>query len=374
METKMKQESIGVDLFAGAGGLSLGFEKAGFRIIYALERDKYAAETYKRNRNGSTIVDVTDILDTKPEETLKRLRINKGDLDIVVGGPPCQGFSITNMRTRNRDNPANQLVYSFYDFVTQTQPKWFLMENVAGLQNFDNGSVRNKLLELFGRRGYESKAVVLDASSFGVPQVRKRVFFIGNRVNRPLDFLHDLAKKSVSSPVTVRQAIDDLPLIQSANSTDPIPYSKNQVDTTTYQGSMRLGNVKVVFNNYVSRNNAIVLERYKHIRQGENLKVLAQRKPELLGNYHNLDSCHQWIYLRLRWDRPSVVISNYRKNMLIHPEQNRGLSVREAARLQSFPDRYIFYGVPGSQQQQVANAVPPLLAYALAVTIKGAME
>ena len=370
----MKQESIGVDLFAGAGGLSLGFEKAGFRIIYALERDKYAAETYKRNRNGSTIVDVTDILDTKPEETLKRLRINKGDLDIVVGGPPCQGFSITNMRTRNRDNPANQLVYSFYDFVTQTQPKWFLMENVAGLQNFDNGSVRNKLLELFGRRGYESKAVVLDASSFGVPQVRKRVFFIGNRVNRPLDFLHDLAKKSVSSPVTVRQAIDDLPLIQSANSTDPIPYSKNQVDTTTYQGSMRLGNVKVVFNNYVSRNNAIVLERYKHIRQGENLKVLAQRKPELLGNYHNLDSCHQWIYLRLRWDRPSVVISNYRKNMLIHPEQNRGLSVREAARLQSFPDRYIFYGVPGSQQQQVANAVPPLLAYALAVTIKGAME
>jgi DNA (cytosine-5)-methyltransferase 1 len=370
METEGKRRPVGIDLFSGTGGLSLGFEDAGFRIIYALEKDKYAAETYGRNRNGGTIVEVTDILEMQPEDILRNLGISRGDLDIVLGGPPCQGFSIANMRTRNKDNPANRLVFQFCDFVRQLGPKWFVMENVGGLDNFSNGGVKEALLGLFGQAGYDAEALVLDASRFGVPQARKRIFFVGNRINKSLVFLHELASPRTVSAVTVREAIDDLPLLSNANSIDPMPYLKSQENATEYQRAMRLRNSAQVFNNFVSRNNDLVLERYKYIRQGENWRALATRKPELLYNYRNLSKCHEWIYLRLRWDRPSVVISNYRKNMLIHPEQDRGLSVREAARLQSFPDEYIFYGPLGYQQQQVANAVPPLLAKCIATAIR----
>lgn len=371
METNRKRQLLGVDLFAGAGGLSLGFEEAGFRIIYALEKDGYAAETYKCNRNGRITVDTADIVDMKPGEILARLGLDKGDLDIVLGGPPCQGFSIANRRTRNKDNPANSLVFRFCNFVRQLRPKWFVMENVGGLDNFGNGGVKEALLGLFTQSGYDAEALVLDASCFGVPQVRKRIFFVGNRVGRPLDFLQELAqrKSPSSTTVTVREAIDDLPPLPCGNLSDPMPYAKDEADATEYQKALRLRNSIQVFNNFVSRNNDLVLERYKYIRQGENWRAVAARKPELLYNYKDLSKCHEWIYLRLCWDKPSVVISNYRKNMLIHPEQDRGLSVREAARLQSFPDNYIFCGPLGFQQQQVANAVPPLLAKSLGTAI-----
>ena len=370
MGTKVEQELIGVDLFAGAGGLSLGFEKAGFKIIYALERDKYAAETYRRNRNSNATVDVVDILEIQPEGILHKLGLSAGDLDIILSGPPCQGFSIANMRTRHKDNPANRLVYRFYDFVRQLRPRWFVMENVGGLENFINGRVKEELLELFKQAGYDAEALVLNASYFGVPQVRKRIFFVGNCVDRSLDFLHKLASQRATSSVTVREAIDDLPVLSNGNLVDLMPYSKSTKCASEFENTMRAGNNTQVFNNLVSRNNALVLERYKYIEQGENWRALALRKPGLLYNYGDLTKCHEWIYFRLHWDKPSVVISNYRKNMLIHPEQDRGLSVREAARLQSFPDDYIFYGPLGYQQQQVANAVPPLVARYLANAIR----
>jgi len=371
MKNKKKQ-LIGIDLFAGAGGFSLGFEDAGFSIVYALEKDIYAAETYKHNRNGRIIVDTTDIVDIRPVEILRKLGLGKGDLDIVLGGPPCQGFSIANMRTRNKENPSNQLIFRFWDMVRQLMPRWFVMENVAGLETFDYGKTKEELVQLFKRSGYQVEAMVLNASYFGVPQTRKRIFFVGNRVGKPLGFLQDLAQLRSSSFTSVREAMDDLPPLPCGNLIDPIPYVKDDADATEYQRLMRLRTGIEVHNNLVSRNNALVLERYRYIKQGENLRALAIRKPELLYNYKDLSKSHEWIYLRLCWDKPSVVISNYRKNMLIHPEQDRGLSVREAARLQSFPDRYIFCGPLGYQQQQVANAVPPLLGKSLATAILNA--
>lgn len=369
MKNKNKQ-LIGIDLFSGAGGLSFGFESAGFSAVYALEKDKYAALTYKHNRNGAIIVDTADIVDIKPREILTKLGLGKGDLDIVLGGPPCQGFSIANMRTRNKDNPSNQLVFKFWDFVRQLMPRWFVMENVAGLENFDDGKVKEELVEICKRSGYRAEAVVLNASCFGVPQTRKRIFFVGNRVGKPLYFLRELAQLKSSPLTSVREAIDDLPPLPNGNLIDLMPYVKDKADATAYQRSMRSINGREVHNNFVSKNNCLVLERYKYIKQGENWRAVAVRKPELLYNYKDLSKCHEWIYLRLCWDKPSVVISNYRKNMLIHPEQDRGLSVREAARLQSFPDNYIFYGPLGFQQQQVANAVPPLLAKSLGAAIR----
>ncbi len=149
---KMNQP-IGIDLFAGAGGLSLGFEQAGFNIAYAIERDKWAAETYKLNRDG-VVVDTRDIAQISPLAVLKQLGIKRGELDIVIGGPPCQGFSASNKKTRNLQNPNNHIVYNFVDFVSQTEPKWFLMENVSGMNTFEEGRVRDDLLKLFEDLGY----------------------------------------------------------------------------------------------------------------------------------------------------------------------------------------------------------------------------
>lgn len=370
METKGKRQPIGVDLFSGAGGLSLGFEDAGFKIVYILEKDRYAAETYSRNRNSGTMVDVADILNIEPDDILSKLGLDRGDLDIVLGGPPCQGFSIANMRTRNEDNPMNQLVFKFWDFVVGLRPKWFVMENVAGLEKFGDGRLKEELLELFEEGGYSVNSVVLDASCFGIPQVRRRIFFVGNRINKSLDFLHDLVKDKTLPCLTVREAIDDLPVLPNGNSVDHLPYAKNGESITEYQRIMRLGNSDGVLNNLVSMSSPLAVERYKYIEQGENWRAVDLKRPELLYNYKDLSKCHHWIYLRLCWDKPSVVISNYRKNMLIHPEQDRGLSVREAARLQSFPDTYVFYGPLGYQQQQVANAVPPRQAGRIAAYIR----
>lgn len=369
MRPKFKGDLLAVDLFSGAGGLSLGFEDAGFQILYALEKDKYAAETYRRNHNGRTMLDEADIHNIEPDTLLRRLGLRRGDLDIVLGGPPCQGFSIANMRTRSRNNPENQLVYTYWDFVRKLSPKWFVMENVGGLENFDDGTLKKELLDGFREIGYDVDAVVLDSSRFGVPQVRKRIFFIGNRLGKTLDPIRGLAKQETSRAISVREAIDDLPRLSNGNNIDPLPYSKNGGGLTEYQARMRYKNGKEVFNNLVSKNNALVVERYKNIKQGENLLTMSVRKPHLVNNYKDMSKCHQWIYLRLSWDKPSVVISNYRKNMLIHPSQDRGLSVREAARLQCFPDTYVFQGSIGFQQQQVANAVPPLLARYIAKAI-----
>lgn len=370
METKGKRQPVGVDFFSGAGGLSLGFEDAGFKILYALEKDQYAAETYRRNRSSDTMVDVVDILNIKPGDILSKLGLDRADLDIIIGGPPCQGFSIANMRTRNKDNPMNQLVFNFWDFVVRLRPKWFVMENVAGLEKFSDGRLKEELLGLFKEVGYTANSVVLDASCFGIPQVRRRIFFVGNRINKSLDFLHDLAEERTLPCLSVREAIDDLPILPNGNSIDCLPYTKNGESITEYQRIVRLGNSDRVLNNLVSMSSPLAVERYKYIEQGENWRAVAHKRPELMYNYKDLNKCHHWIYLRLCWDKPSVVISNYRKNMLIHPDQDRGLSVREAARLQSFPDMYVFYGPLGYQQQQVANAVPPLQARRIAAYIR----
>jgi DNA (cytosine-5)-methyltransferase 1 len=173
-----------------------------------------------------------------------------------------------------------------------------------------------------------------------------------------------------SKKVTVREAIDDLPILINGNSIDELEYPASS-KLSTYQKKMRAKRKKNIFNNLVTKNNSLVIKRYSKIPPGGNWKNIP---PELMQNYKNINNCHSGIYHRLTWDKPSIVISNYRKNMLIHPDQNRGLSVREAARIQSFPDKYIFYGPLESQQQQVANAVPPLLAEKIGYNIIKKLE
>lgn len=360
-------------MFSGAGGLSLGFEQAGFDIRYAIECDKFAAETYRNNRKNKNVnVDIRDIREISPREVLNKLGMKKGELDIVIGGPPCQGFSISNMRTRNLDNPKNQLVFKFVEFVRVLKPKWFLMENVAGLDSFEKGSFRDNLIEIFHNIGYKTKTIILNAANFGVPQNRNRIFFIGNRTDNSINFIESLKKTKIENHITVNDAISDLPSLENGHNINIKSYRYNR-KLTGYQSLMRNGMNGKVCNNFVSKSTDLALKRYRHIMQGENLLILAKRRPSLVTNYKNVWNCHHWIYLRLSWDKPSVALNNYRKNMLIHPDEDRGLSVREAARLQSFPDNYLFYGPLGYQQQQVANAVPPLLVNELAGLIRQEM-
>lgn len=368
----MTNKPVGIDLFAGAGGLSLGFEAAGFDMFFANEIDRYAAATYSANRSGSVVVDTRDIGKVAPSDVMALKSLTKGELDIVIGGPPCQGFSTSNTKTRNTRNPVNELVFSYVNFVGELWPKWCVMENVAGLKTFCGGTVLSDLQSKLETLGYETEVVVLNAVDFGVPQNRKRTFLIGNRLGVDLHFVNTLLSKRLHPPLTVNDAISDLPELSNGNLVDMHRY-KTQAKNE-FQTMMRESSDEFVANNSTTKHSELSITRFENIRQGENLIALHKRRPDLVSNYKNMENCHHWIYLRLHPQKPSVVLNNFRKNMLIHPYENRGLSVREAARFQSFPDHYIFQGPLGFQQQQVANAVPPLLANAIAEAIIEAMR
>lgn len=341
---------VGVDIFSGAGGLSLGAEMAGIHIAFAVEKDKSAAETYRFNHKGTPVL-CADIHDINPLEHLPQL--NPDDQLIVFGGPPCQGFSTSNTVTRNMQNPNNSLFEEFVRFVSVLNPDWFLFENVEGFMRFEKGKVRDLVKKCFGDLGYSVTDALLTASDYGVPQHRNRYIMVGNR--HGIEFHFPEKQQKV---YTVADAISDLPVLSNGQMEETMPYSCPVAKASEYAKMMRKGSRKSR-QNYVSRNADYVIERYKYIGQGENWEAIPS---ELMQNYKNKNNCHSGIYKRLISTKPSVVISNYRKNMLIHPWQERGLSVREAARLQSFPDTFIFKGTLMDIQQQIGNAVPPLLA------------
>ena len=342
---------IGIDIFSGAGGLSLGAEMAGFEIRYAVEKDKSAAATYRHN-HPNTLVLENDIHNINPQDYL----LPNEHVSIVFVGPPCQGFSLSNTMSRNMDNPNNSLFEEFLRFVSVIHPDWFLFENVEGFAHFEKGKIQHLVEQRFWDMGYEVFPKVLWASDYGVPQHRNRFFMVGNRHGIKFEYPEPLGTK-----ITVDNAIGELPELMNGQQEDTLSYKLPAKKASEYARMMRKGS-KRSRQNYVSLNADYVIERYHYIKQGQNWKAIPD---ELMQNYANKQNCHSGIYRRLRADEPSVVISNYRKNMLIHPYQDRGLSVREAARLQSFPDKFIFEGSLMHVQQQIGNAVPPLLAKAV---------
>lgn len=344
---------IGIDIFSGAGGLSLGAEMAGFDIRLAVEKDKCAAETYRRNHPATVLLE-GDIHDIDPREHLNLLP--NENVTIVFGGPPCQGFSTSNTMTRNMKNPNNSLFEEFVRFVSVLQPEWFLFENVEGFVHFEDGIIKDKVEACFREMGYSVKSRVLWASDYGVPQRRNRFFMVGNRLGVDFEF-----PESKGTVITVEEAIGDLPDLENGQMDLSLSYKLPARQASEYARQMRKGS-KRSRQNFVSKNENYVIERYSYIDQGENWRSIPRA---LMQNYANTANCHSGIYKRLRANEPSIVISNYRKNMLIHPTQNRGLSVREAARLQSFPDKFLFSGSLMHIQQQIGNAVPPLLAKAV---------
>lgn len=333
-----------LDLFCGAGGMSLGAKMAGIEVLAAVDQDKYAIETYAYNfpKVKAFCEDVVGFVD----------RAKDYRPDLIFGGPPCQGFSTSNQRTRNRANSKNWLFKPMMEIVKYTMPSWVVIENVRGLLETEGGFFLKLIEDELKASGYAVSSRVLLASDYGVPQNRSRLFVVANIDGKIFEFPNALTCKKV----TVRDAISDLPALDNGACQDELPY--NDVQPSSYAARLR-GDQDTCFNNIVTRNAEHIIKRYMHIPQGGNWESIPEK---LMDNYKDFKRCHTGIYRRLELDRPSVVIGNYRKNMLIHPVQNRGLSVREAARIQSIPDDFVFKGSIGFQQQQVGNAVPPQLA------------
>lgn len=351
---------IAIDLFCGAGGLSEGLLMAGFSVIAAVENDKNAAATYRRNHPNTVLID-KDITKLTAKELLDMVGIYSSEIDIIAGGPPCQGFSMANGWSRHINNSNNGFVWHFVKWVEQIKPKAFLMENVIGFTAIDGGRLKNKLLTKFREIGYTYADIyTLDAANYGVPQHRRRVFLVGF-LNRNK---YEIPKQTFGMPdkpfITVADAIiGDLPSIKQLPGENKTNYADEPKNS--YQHKTR-GNKKILYNHITTNCAEHIREKFSWISQGCNWESIKDR----IGIKVQYSS----LYKRLDPNKPSITMSNYRKSMIIHPLENRLLSVREAARLQSFRDSYIFEGGISSMQQQVGNAVPLLLGKAVAKKIR----
>lgn len=348
---------MGIDLFAGAGGMSLGAAQAGIDVILAIEKDSHSAYTYAANHPHTKVLveDICAIGGKEIGDVLGEKALRNGKNMIVFGGPPCQGFSTSNQRTRNERNTCNWQFLEFIRIVKILSPDWVVFENVKGIMETAKGVFLDMILESFEKTGYTTSCHVLNAQDFGVPQKRARLFIIGSKHGMSIS----MPASGARPPTTVKEAISDLPILENGADENVLPY--RCAATSKYARELRKGRKRCA-NHLVTKNASHIIERYKHIPQGGNWECIPKR---LMRNYSNRDGCHTGIYHRLCENEPAIVIGNFRKNMLIHPTQDRGLSVREAARLQSFPDWYEFRGSIGFQQQQVGNAVPPYLSKAV---------
>ena len=350
----MKKYNV-LDLFCGCGGLSKGFEMAGFNIIGGVDFNKEAIDTFNKNFENARGLfgDISNL-------TSDDIKNNFGDLnsiDVIIGGPPCQGFSSAN-RNKVEDDPRNKLFFEFVKFVDLIKPKAIVIENVRGIVTENKGYAKDRIYEIFTKRGYNVSHKVLDASDYGVPQRRLRNFFVITK-NTTFDFENI---KKVKRKVTVKEAIGDLYDLENING------SILKVDVkSSSEFSKKMNNKeKIIYNHEVKYPAEIVQKRISYVKQGENWQVIPK---ELFKNQRN--NRHSSAYKRLDEGNVSVTIdtgnshSNY-----FHPLYNRIPTVREAARIQSFPDNFIFTGSRTAQYRQVGNAVPPLLAKAIAKELK----
>lgn len=371
MENKPKL----IDLFCGAGGLSLGFEMAGFDVLAGIEIDSEFLKTYK-NSHKNTLDILGDINRIDLIEHLKEKNIDISHMDLVIGGPPCQGFSTVG--NRMIDDERNLLVKEFVRIVSNINPKMFVMENVSGLSSMRNGLgdlIKDELFQLFDDIGYNTSSKVLLATDYGVPQLRKRIFFVGMRKDfeynfqfpKPSHFANNtLFASKDSSYLTVHDAISDLPPIKCNEFSDT--YLSEPLNE--YQKNLREGCVKLL-NHKAPKHSNIVLDRIKNIPQGGNHSDLPENL-KLKRGYSN-------IYGKLHEKKPADTITGNcgcasAPGKFIHPNALRVLTVREASRLQSFPDYVEFFGSVSKQYKQVGNAVPPLLAKSLALEVKRSIE
>lgn len=341
-----------IDLFAGVGGLSLGFEKQGFNVLIANEYDESIADAYSKNHKGTKMI-VGDITSLNLKETFGSYA---GKVDVVIGGPPCQGFSQKGQRKTIHDE--RNFLFKYYVAVVElVKPRYFVMENVPNLLTAENGYFFREIEELFNKMGYSLEHGVLNAADYGVPQNRRRAIIIG-KLNGDAPKL----PKPKDEKVTIWDAISDLAYLESGEGTDEQEY-KNAPESE-YQKRLR-GAATVLHNHVATKHSPIALERLAMIPPNSGREVLPEE--------HITKSIYSGTWTRMRKDEISVTITTRfdtpSSGKFTHPYLDRAITVREAARIQSFPDDFQFTGNKGSQMKQVGNAVPPLLAEAIASVI-----
>jgi DNA (cytosine-5)-methyltransferase 1 len=384
-----------IDLFAGAGGLSEGLVEAGFHSLFANEVVKEYAQTYRCNHVNAKVT-TTDVRMLDAEEIRRELNMEREELDLLAGGPPCQGFSI-NAPIRSALDERNHLFKEYLRFVDVFAPRAILIENVPGLVSFEGGATLNAILDALAELGYGADVRILGATYYGVPQMRWRTIVIGLRGRNippsifPEPVYHapirpnftttfngqSLVKmptpETDSNFVTVREAIGDLPPLKNGEKGEKTKRYTADPDCP-YQRRARTGSPGVV-NHEAQRLSEINLKRLKYIQPGGNWTDIPH---ELLpkGMQRARKSDHTKRYGRVEPDGlASTILTKCDPHWgaYFHYEQDRAFTVREAARIQSFPDHFVFTGNQAQQFAQVGNAVPPLLANAIGLTIKAVL-
>lgn len=365
-----------IDLFAGVGGLSCGFRKAGFNVLLANEIDEDISRSYKNNHRNTMMIndDIKNILPLieKIEEKV----------DVIIGGPPCQGFSMAGARIRNKksflDDPRNYLFRNYFSIVQKLEPTFFVMENVPGMLSMKGGKIIEEIENLFSDESNFKKGKyfiykkILNAYDYGVPQTRHRLIIIGSKINVNFEkVMNNVYKEMISNGEikisTIYDAISDLNWLESGEGSFEQEYRIAPI--TDYQRARRKNSSRL-YNHIATSHNETALLRISKLEQGG-------RRLDLPDG-DKIKSVHSGAYGRMRWDEPAkTIITRFdtpSSGVYVHPERNRTITPREAARLQSFDDDYIFYGNKGSVIKQIGNAVPPLLAYYLAKVILAIKE
>lgn len=338
-----------IDIFSGAGGLSKGFENAGFNIIAGIDNDAESLTTFSKNHSKSKTInfDLSQKINFSSTEFsfLKNLKI-----DIIIGGPPCQGFSVAGKRSES--DPRNSLYKTYLSFIKQFNPEIMVMENVPTIMSMYGGRVYADIVFELENLGYTTSSFILDSSNYGVPQKRKRFFLIGTKYGKKI-----IQPEIISNvKITTKDAISDLPSLENNNESKTYSSKpKNQ-----YQKRMRI--------------NSSNLQNHWKVIHTEKTKKIISMVPDG-GNYKNLPThLRDTRKVHIAWTRmnskePCFTIDAGHYHHF-HYKHNRVPTVRECARIQSFSDDFVFYGKKTSQYRQVGNAVPPILAEVLAEKIK----
>src|SRR6202521_3926168 len=382
-----------IDLFCGAGGITEGFREAGYQCLYANDSMPEAIETFKHNHSEAW-ADCRNIEDVKPSDIRSKLKIHKGDLDVLAGGPPCQGFSI-NAPERFLKDPRNKLFKDYVRFLEEFEPKTVLFENVRVLLSLGDGRVLDRILGEFVRLDYHVTVKILFAAHYGVPQERWRLILLGSKFSEvappePTHYaagrgnfrggggvltfrLTDSDKHRLLPAVTVREAIGDLPRLEMGEGAETIGYTAGK--TSEYAREMRNPD-GVTYNHFAAKLAKQNAERMKFVKPGGSWRDIPHHMlPK--GMQRARKSDHTKRYGRLHNNGLAGTVMTKcdpHWGTVFLPDQDRSLTVREAARFQSFPDTYRFLGPRVSQYEQVGNAVPVLMAKAIARQIRAHLE
>lgn len=347
----MQAKKYLIDLFSGCGGLSFGFEQAGFECIVGVDFDQPALNTFSKNHPHALALN----LDLSDEKNIDVIIDSIGDktIEVIVAGPPCQGFSLTG--TRQENDKRNKLFYSVFKLAERIKPAYIVIENVPGIATLYQGRARKAILEEFKMLNYTCSEKLIYAPDYGIPQIRRRMFFVGTKGAKPFEF-----PQKTHTPeeyVTCEEAIGDLPSLEQGIGKEISNYETTAF--SDYQKTMRKGSKKL-YNHVGTRHTDHVISVIKQVPEGGNHKDL----PPGVGDSRKFNEA----WTRYHSKKPSKTIDTGHRNHF-HYKWNRVPTVRENARLQSFPDTFVFVGPKTQQYKQVGNAVPPLLGYQLAKKI-----